>query len=109
MIKAYTIKARKRPNSAEIPEKDLVEWGWKFTGKNISQRALYLCVTYILEDRDKFKISSVFKQSDAIGPGETITFQRTETLDHTDLERVYTSSLWYSPLSRQWGVPYYLE
>lgn len=90
MIRAYHEDTRNIRN-VEFPAKDKVEWGWKYTVKNKSNKRLRVTVNYILKDKDLFKITSD-EDNEYVDPGETMTIRSTSFMDFQNVKRVFNSS-----------------
>lgn len=96
MIRAYH-KDERKIRYVEFPAKDEVEWGWKYTIRNKSNKRLKVTVTYILKDKDMFTITSD-KEYEYADPGDTVTIRSTSSIDFQNIKRVYGSG---------WKISYY--
>ncbi|MBL7068015.1 MAG: hypothetical protein ISS29_09230 [Candidatus Marinimicrobia bacterium] len=90
IIRAYHKDASKI-GYVEFPAKDEVEWGWKSTVRNKSNKRLKVTVTYILKDKDRFTITSD-KDYEYADPGDTVTIRSTSSMNFQNVKRVYSSS-----------------
>jgi len=98
MIRAYTQKATKRGNR-EIPEKNMVEWGWKMTIRNKSKSDWGIKIEYKLVDKDMFEITSCSNNlsGDMIKAGQTITIRHSCKMEFENVDRVAGSSWTITP------------
>lgn len=96
MIRAFREEGEKIKD-VEIHTNDKVEWGWRYTVKNKSNKSLKVGVTYILKDIDYFNITSDY-ESVYINPGEIITIRSTSYMDFQNVTRVFYSG---------WTVEYF--
>jgi len=74
-----------------------VEWVWRMTIKNRTDREVRFSVDYKLQDGDLFTLSSSQAPAHTIYPGQTATVEKTEVLPYEKVKQVETSN-WYIKL-----------
>jgi len=98
MIKAYR-KEKRIIDGNEIPEQDLVKWGWMFKVYNKSTKIINIKVIYFLKDKDGFDITSDEKWK-TIRAKDTLIIQEKSLYDlnYDEVERINHSA---------WSISYY--
>lgn len=69
-----------------------IEFDWEYSVKNLSDEKRLISVTYMLEDgRENILVSS--EETEAAGPGDTITIKGTARIDYHKAQMV-SDSIW---------------
>jgi hypothetical protein len=77
----------------DLMEHELVEWAWLVTLKNRTAREINFFLEYKLQDADSFLLASSVEQSKKIGPGETLTLEKKDSMLYKSAKRVTASKV----------------
>ena len=77
----------------DLMEHDLVEWAWLVTLRNRTAREITFSLEYKLQDDDAFLLTSSRELSKKIGPGETLTLERKDSMPYASAKRVTASKI----------------
>jgi hypothetical protein len=77
----------------DLMEHELVEWAWLVTLRNRTAHEITFSLQYKLEDADSFLLASSMEQSKKIGPGETLTLEKKDSMPYKNAKRVTASKV----------------
>ncbi len=77
----------------DLMEHELVEWAWLVTLRNRTAREITFSLAYKLQDADSFLLTSSVEQSKKIGPGETLTLEKKNSMPYKSAKRVTASKV----------------
>jgi len=77
----------------DLMEHELVEWAWLVTLRNRTPSEITFSLEYRLQDADSFLLASSVEQSRKIGPGETLTLEKKDSMPYKSAKRVTVSKV----------------
>ena len=77
----------------DLMEHELVEWAWLVTLRNRTANEITFSLEYKLQDTDSFLLASSVEQSKKIGPGETLTLEKKDSMPYKKAKRVTASKV----------------
>ena len=77
----------------DLMEHELVEWVWLVTLRNRTASEITFSLEYRLQDANSFLLASSVEQSRKIGPGETLTLEKKDSMPYNSAKRVTVSKV----------------
>ena len=77
----------------DLMEHELVEWAWLVTLRNRTAGEITFSLEYRLQDANSFLLASSVEQSKKIGPGETLTLEKKDSMPYDSAKRVTVSKV----------------
>lgn len=77
----------------DLMEHELVEWAWLVTLRNRTASDISFSLEYKLQDADSFLLASSVEQSKRIGPGETLTLEKKDSMPYKNAKRITASKV----------------